>query len=480
MACLRLLVVAAAGLALAGCALLPASSTAPLALWSQYGPAGLVAVRAIVAEGLPCPLATVDQQTQRMRLRAGGNGKSVASNDKNPAFDPPFAVTSCEIDVSATTRQVEVGGQPVAMPKATVQRIVLLGDTGCRIKMPASGKGDPIQDCSSADAWPWARIARAAAREQPDLVIHVGDYHYREYCDDPLRCTPLRERGVVVSYGWAGWQADFFAPAAPLLAQAPWVFVRGNHENCDRGGEGWMRFLSPSPYQACSDQRAKTATRSLLGNNFTAAAWKLDIDAGFGLVVVDNAGHEDFRHVQETPLDVAHFQRTLTVLRQPTAQKLWLLSHRPLWYDLLAQASQPNAFQQVLRDTLPANVQLAVAGHEHAFHTLNFAPPGIASGRPAQLIVGGGGTQLEAFDPESPFFEGRSGAGSREKAQPDGRLYDGLAARSGVLLNRYSFLVLDRDAQGWAGRLLDVDGGLITRCRLDEGGKEMACAFPAH
>lgn len=478
--CSRLLALAALSLDLVGCAVAPSTSTLPLAVWSQHGPAGQLAVRAIVTDGLPCPLASVDNQAQRMRVRAGGNGKTAAGNDKNPAFDPPFAVTSCEIDVPATTGQVEVGGQPVAMPKATVQRIVLLGDTGCRVKMPANSKGDPLQDCSSADAWPWARIARAAAREKPDLVIHVGDYHYREYCDDPLRCTPLRERGVVVSYGWVGWQADFFAPAAPLLAQAPWVFVRGNHENCDRGGEGWMRFLSPSPYLACTDQRSKTATRSVLGNNFTADAWRLDIDAGLGLVVVDNAGHEDYRPVQETPQDVAHFQRTLGVLRQPSAQKLWLLAHRPLWYDLLGQVSQPNAFQQVLREALPTNVQLVVGGHEHAFQTLNFAPPGSASGRPAQLIVGGGGTQLESFDPESPFFEGKSGIGSREKAQPDGRLYDGLAARSGLLLHRYSFLVLDREAQGWGGRLLDVDGRLITRCRLDDGGKEMACAFPDH
>jgi hypothetical protein len=276
-ACSRFLALAALSLALASCAVAPSTSTLPLAVWSQHGPAGQLAVRAIVAEGLPCPLASVENQARTMRVRAGGNGKTAAGNDKNPTFEPPFAVASCEIDVPATTGQVEVGGQPVAMPKATVQRIVLLGDTGCRIKISANGQGDPLQDCSSADAWPWARIARAAAREKPDLVIHVGDYHYREYCDDPLRCTPLRERGVVVSYGWVGWQADFFVPAAPLLAQAPWVFVRGNHENCDRGGEGWMRFLSPSPYLACTDQRSKTATRSVLGNNFTQGQIRLPL-----------------------------------------------------------------------------------------------------------------------------------------------------------------------------------------------------------
>src|ERR1700745_1147235 len=47
--------------------------------------------------------------------------------------------------------------------------------------------------------------------------------------------------------GTAGptWQADFFAPAAPLLSAAPWVLVRGNHELCGRGGEGWRRLLDP-------------------------------------------------------------------------------------------------------------------------------------------------------------------------------------------------------------------------------------------
>jgi hypothetical protein len=438
-------------------------------------PNGQVSLRAIVKEGSPCPTATVDQRAQAMSLRAGGNSQQPQAKDKNRTFDPPFAVATCQLDLpAATPALVTVAGQPVAMPRIQAQRIVLLGDTGCRIKMPANGKGDPLQDCSSREAWPWARIASAAAREKPDLVIHVGDYHYREYCDAPQQCAELIKRGVAVSYGWPGWQADFFTPATPLLAQAPWVFVRGNHENCDRGGEGWMRFLSPDPYQACTDQRSKTASRSLLANNFTADAWKLDIDAGLGIVVIDNSGHEDYRHVKDTPQDVEHFRRTLGVLRQPTEQKLWLLSHRPLWYDLLAQAAQPNAFQKVLHDALPATVQMAVGGHEHAFQTLNFA-----NGRPTQVIVGGGGTQLEAFDPESPFFEGKAGHGSRERAQPDGRNYDGVPAQSGLVLNRYSFLVLDRDAQGWAGRLLDAEGQLITRCRLDDGGKEMACAFPA-
>ena len=40
---------------------------------------------------------------------------------------------------------------------------------------------------------------------------------------------------------WTTWQADFYTPAAPLLAAAPIVLVRGNHEDCERAGPGWLQ-----------------------------------------------------------------------------------------------------------------------------------------------------------------------------------------------------------------------------------------------
>jgi hypothetical protein len=161
---------------------------------------------------------------------------------------------------------------------------------------------------------------------------------------------------------------------------------------------------------------------------------------------------------------------------------LWFFSHRPLWYDLLGAAAQPNALQTVLHNTLPGNVQIAFAGHQHAFETINFAADADRmyhpAGRPAQVIVGGGGTQLESLDPQSPFYEGEGARGSKERAQPDGRHYEGVAASSGIVLNRYSFLLLERDAEGWAGTVLDVDGHPLSRCRLSGGKKEVACSFP--
>ena len=478
-------------LLLAGCAPKPVVRTGgdellALPVWTQLGPNDALILRAVVPAGASCPVAEVDGVALAMSLRAAATPSSLVSSG-NLAFRPIFDVVSCELGLPADACQVSVAGRSVALGRrdGATRRIVVLGDTGCRIKVPAKGAGDPIQDCSDPHAWPWARIAAAAASTDPDLVIHVGDYHYREYCEDPLRCDRIIKNGTVVGYGWGGWQADFFTPAAPLLGKAPWVFVRGNHENCDRGGEGWMRFFAPTAYGACSDQRYRSESRSVLGNNFTADAYRIDIDAGLGLVVADNAGHEDFRPASATSADLDLFRSTLAILRETRPeQQLWLLSHRPLWYDLPKPESQPNAFQAALHRP-PPNLQIVFSGHEHAFETLTFPADadldGYPEGRPAQVVVGNSGTQLESLDPQSSLYEGTNGAaGSKERASPGEHRYEGVTADSGILLNRYGFLLLERDSNGWAGTVMDADGRTLSRCRLNGKDKQFECQFPGH
>jgi hypothetical protein len=470
---------------LAGCATSPGSDPRPPPhRWTQLGAGGSISLRAVVGVPGECPAAIVDGQLRQLSARAGatsGAGSATRTPGK-PAFAADFAVTACELVLPASARQATIDGQPMPMPHADPRRIVVVGDTGCRIKVPASGVADPIQDCASPTAWPWQRIAAAAARTQPDLVIHLGDYHYREYCDQPALCAPLHAEGVPIGYGWAGWNADFFSPAAALLATAPWIVVRGNHENCDRAGEGWMRFLSPLPYRPCPNQTDQTASRSLLANNLTAAAYHIDLGQRLRLVVADNAAAQDYRPLRATPDDAEVFAHTLAALPSlPADRSTWLLIHKPVWYDLLDPAAQPNALQAGLHQTLPASVQFIFSGHQHAFQTINFAraadPVNHPAGRPAQIIVGASGTQLEAFDPLSPLYERI--AGSQERAQADGRRYEGVVAHSGIVLNRYSFLLLDRTDDGWAATLIDGDGNPIDRCRLDEPGKAVSCGFPA-
>ena len=45
-----------------------------------------------------------------------------------------------------------------------IKRIVVIGDTGCRLK------GSFTQDCNDPVKWPFAVVARLAAARHPDLV----------------------------------------------------------------------------------------------------------------------------------------------------------------------------------------------------------------------------------------------------------------------------------------------------------------------
>ena len=157
--------------------------------------------------------------TRPMQVRAGADGGS-------------FPVTVCEAPLPAGARSAAVAGQALSPPVPSPRRILVIGDTGCRMEAPTD-----FQACNDPTAWPFAKVAARAAAWRPDLVIHVGDYHYRESAcpEGNAGCA-----GNPVGNTWASWRADFFAPAAPLLRAAPWILIRGNHEVCSRAGEGWF------------------------------------------------------------------------------------------------------------------------------------------------------------------------------------------------------------------------------------------------
>ena len=112
---------------------------------------------------------------------------------------------------------------------------------------------------------------------------------------------------------WAVWQKDFFSPAAPLLAAAPWVLVRGNHELCNRGGHGWFRLLDPHP-----DAVECTATTP----PYALHLYPLN------LLVFDGADADDDT---ADPDKVALYRGQLQSLLAEAPAHAWLLTHRPVW-----------------------------------------------------------------------------------------------------------------------------------------------------
>src|SRR5262249_51007372 len=112
----------------------PPTEATPRAAWVQLiGPDGRSSVRAIIKEG-ECPDLTVD-------------GKSVPM-DKMPGAD--FRVRVCERTVRAGTASALLEGKSLPLPSFAIRRIVVLGDTGCRVKKKKT------QNCNKPKKWPYA------------------------------------------------------------------------------------------------------------------------------------------------------------------------------------------------------------------------------------------------------------------------------------------------------------------------------------
>jgi hypothetical protein len=228
-------------------------------------------------------------------------------------------------------------------------------------------------------------------------------------------------------------------PAAPLLAAAPWVVLRGNHEMCDRGGQGWFRLFDPYPYAGCVDftppYRAKVA--------------------GLDLLVLDSAVADDRGR---SPQLIAAYRQQLAGLLAAVPKGAWLLEHHPVWA-IPQGAGVPKGartnitIQQAIAGLVPDGLDLVISGHIHDFASYDFG-----GARPAQLVVGNGG---DASD------------GITERPGPDTPI-DGMAPTAAFTTSFYGFLLLERDGAGWKGTAYGVDGVVLARCTM--AGRHLACA----
>jgi len=388
-----------------------------LAQWVELGPDGSSSVRAIADDA--CPMVTFDGTALPMSIRSEPAQKFAGVK---PA---EFAVRGCESAVPEGAVAAQLDGKPLPLPRSNPQRIVMFGDTGCRLQT-----GAPIQACNDPNSWPFPKIAAAAAASRPDLVIHLGDYEYRE---DACPAGNSGCAGSPYGYGWDAWYADFFQPATPVFSAAPWLMVRGNHEDCSRAGEGWFRFLDRSPMeQACRDLTGVFVAR--LGD--------------FGAIVVDSGKAGD---PQGDPGELAAIlRRQFVALLDKVPDYAWLTTHRPLNGMQAAPGGGVVANNQVLQLALgadmPASVRMIVSGHVHFFQAVDFG-----DARPPQLVVGTGGDTLSVMP----------------KASVAGADVNGLKVRAAVTHSDFAYMVWDRAGNNaWNGTLFDIDGKPLDRCRL--------------
>ena len=321
-------------------------------------------------------------------------------------------------------------------PAADPQRVLVLGDTGCRIK------GTFVQACNDPAAWPFAGLAAAAAALKPDLVIHLGDYLYRE---SPCPEGNAGCAGSPHGDNWESWAADFFAPAAPLLSAAPWIFVRGNHEDCSRGGAGYLRLLGPTAYDPaapCAEHQPPYA-----------------VNAGSETIaVMDNASASDTSvDDKSVALYRADFDALKTLGMASAGRELWLASHRPIWAAISGPLGIPiggNATMIEASGDLSAfrAISLMLSGHIHTFEAINYAAK-----LPPQIVAGHGGDSL---DPTPANLRGTIFQG-----------HSGVSVKDGLSVNGFGFLMLRRDpvAKGWSIQLYDSAGTPERQCQFAAG-----------
>lgn len=413
-------VLMAAALAV-GCATAPPPSQrkepAAVRAWVELGDQGAKARAIITDPAAACPDLVVEGAPQPMAVRA----------ERQQDFD----VLVCEAPLPAGAASASIAGTKLPVVPTKLNRIAVIGDTGCRIK--CSDEGCDVQACNDPNEWPFADVARQVAKERPDLVVHVGDYHYRE-----AECPSDKQKecgGSPWGDNWPAWQADFFDPAAPLLAAAPWILVRGNHEDCERAGDGWFTFLDPGPLPASCNEDPSPYAVILPGLQFlvlnTSAAG--DESAGF----------------------YTEAYATLNQRAAATPEPSWLLSHHPLWAFVgddgkLDPLTVP--LQQDSGNTLDAKIQLALAGHIHLFEALGFAGDRVPS-----VVAGMSGTELD------PAIQG----------QLVGQEIAGATVNAASTSAEFAYGIVEPHGGGWRLTVHDRKGKKKVECEI--AGTALSC-----
>ena len=125
------LAVASAALALAGCASLTGERGPADVAFVVIGENGAATARLITAAA-HCPPLSVDGQAVPMRVRVPTS--SIPARAGQPHTPPSSAMLTCEASVPAGSTSASVAGQRLPVPQAAPRRIVVIGDTGCRLK----------------------------------------------------------------------------------------------------------------------------------------------------------------------------------------------------------------------------------------------------------------------------------------------------------------------------------------------------------
>lgn len=552
-AALAVAALAVAGFGLAGAA----RAQTVVARWIQLGPGSsrdalnagkygdqplsttpTILARAVVSDGV-CPAISIDggrPAAMTLRVSAAQLTDTPTARSNYPAFFADPAVTSpvnfpdgtarvttswaaCESVVPAGHTTATIGGVALKLPIANPKRILVIGDTGCRM----NGNAPSQQNCHDPVAFPFGPLANYEALFKPDLVVHVGDYFYRDTnCLSngtefvPGCNTPDSPNYQTWGDTWDSWNADFFYPGNTLLAAAPWVMTRANHETCNRGQRGWFALLDPRPWGTPLPPKSTTAAgttvttatdpATLTSSSFvncaasSGGAANAPVAAGpvysgdflptyivpFGglnLLVHDSSFANDGA-VDANMARNFDYEMTAVLNALPPNSRNIVVTHKPM-FGMVAGATTdggnftqqyaylgaPTGAASAFSAGVPVKIPFFLAGHIHAFQYVNFADNVTYA---PQLVVGNSGDNLDPpLNPDrvTPTF----GYSDKNFTVHNATASTTTAVVRAFSQTKFGFAIMDATPAGFNVDVYNVSSTKAGRCTITLSPRNIAC-----
>ncbi|SMC36206.1 metallophosphoesterase family protein [Polynucleobacter kasalickyi] len=412
-----------------------------------------------ISNSSTCPSVQWDSQPPEIMKVRVNEGKIPARN-KSELIDADFPILTCELVWPKGVKEGKINQQVFKLPPSEIKKIVVVGDTGCRLK--AAEKF--YQDCNDQVKWPLAKVMAQAAMKNPDLVIHVGDLHYRESpCPESLGGCKDSPWG----YGYDAWKADFFDPAKPLLEKAAWVYVRGNHEVCSRAGQGWHRFIDTNSW----DEKRSCNNPANDGHGDYSEPFSVSLGKAAQFIVFDSSKN-GAKQITEKDESFLIYLNQFKKIEQLAVNKRFNIfgSHHPLNILLPAKKKDseseyqlyPTGFTNLLaslngEELLKSPINLTIHGHNHIFEAITYE-----MNRPAEIVSGNSGSSLEELNiPEIALSE------VQKKL---------LKIKEFASYQNFGFGTLERqddNGEQWLFTEFDINGKSLLKCNVS--GRTVIC-----
>ena len=409
------------------------------------------------------------------------------------------AWAECEAVVPAGHSVATINGVNLKLPVANPQRILVIADTGCRMANASQ------QNCHDPSGFPFAALANYEAQFNPDLIVHVGDWFYRDTnCVVPASGgTPAHENvsgcsnPANANYETWGdtfdsWNADVLYPGVNLLAAAPWAMTRGNHESCGRGARGWYALLDPYPFNTanvtCAGGAGSAANAPVTNGPVYSGDFERTyfVPAGQVGILVHDSSYANDSAVDTNMAKNYDYDLTQALNALAGVPYLVYATHKPTFglvsgapnsggddteqFAYSGNATANSAFS----GGVPTQIALFLSGHIHQFEYVNFndythfAP---------QMIVGVGGTNLDpTANPNgvSPTYAYQNQAFAVHQTT------SATATTPAVVNHAYSqaefgFAVLQATGAGYVASVYNIGAAKAGRCTITLGPRNIAC-----